>query len=78
MCRCAISVPSNVAEGSKRSTAKDFKSFLHISLGSLAELETQIVIAHDLGYVTEKDFNPFVKEVDELSKMLHVLIKKLL
>lgn len=78
MCRSAVSVPSNIAEGSKRSTNKDFKSFLHISLGSLAELETQLVIAHDLLYISDREFNPMVKELDELSKMLHVLIKKLL
>jgi four helix bundle protein len=78
MCRSAVSVPSNIAEGSKRSTNKDFKSFLHISLGSLAELETQLVIAHDLSYISEKDFDLLTKEVDEISKMLHSLIKKLL
>jgi four helix bundle protein len=78
MCRSAVSVPSNIAEGSKRSTNKDFKSFLHISLGSLAELETQLVIAHDLSYISEKDFPLLTKEVDEISKMLHSLIKKLL
>lgn len=78
MCRCAVSIPSNIAEGSKRSTNKDFKSFLHISLGSLAELETQTIIAHDLGYVSEKDFNFLVKEIDEVAKMTHSLIKKLL
>lgn len=78
MCRCAISIPSNIAEGSKRSTNKDFKSFLHVSLGSLTELETQLIIAHDLLYISEEEFKPLVKETDELSKMLHVLIKKLL
>ncbi len=78
MCRSAVSVPSNIAEGSKRSTSKDFRLFLHVSLGSLAELETQIVIAHDLLYISNSDFNFLVKEIDELSKMLHVLIKKLL
>lgn len=78
MCRSAISIPSNIAEGGKRSTNKDFKSFLHISLGSLAELETQLIIAHDLLYIPEEEFSPLLRETDELSKMLHVLIKKLL
>jgi four helix bundle protein len=47
--RCAISVPSNIAEGSARGTNKDFAHFLRISLGSLFEMETQLLLAVDLG-----------------------------
>jgi len=49
--RCAISVPSNIAEGSARGTNKDFSHFLRISLGSLFEMETQLLLAVDLGMV---------------------------
>jgi len=49
MHRAAISVPSNISEGAARNSNKEFIQFLYISLGSLAELETQIVIAHKLG-----------------------------
>ena len=48
MRRCAVSVPSNVAEGFRRGHHKEFRQFLHIALGSLAELETQVVIARTL------------------------------
>src|SRR3989344_5154634 len=50
MRRAAVSVPSNIAEGRSRSSRKDFAQFLHISLGSVAELETQIEIAKNLSF----------------------------
>ncbi len=49
--RAAISIPSNIAEGQIRRHRSEFKQFLHISLGSLAELETQLIISSELGYV---------------------------
>ncbi len=75
--RASVSIPSNIAEGSKRSTKKDFKSFLHFALGSVAELETQIIIAINLKYINEKDSVYPLKELDEISKILHTLIKRL-
>ncbi|MBI4092783.1 MAG: four helix bundle protein [Candidatus Kerfeldbacteria bacterium] len=53
MRRSAVSIPSNIAEGHMRTTNKDFKQFLSIARGSCAELETQVVIAAELGYTTE-------------------------
>ena len=49
--RCVVSVPSNIAEGSSRSSNKDFSRFLEISLGSLYELQTQLILAEYQGYV---------------------------
>ena len=46
--RCAVSIPSNIAEGSARTTRKDFSHFLAIALGSVAELETQLIISRKL------------------------------
>jgi four helix bundle protein len=77
MCRSAVSVPSNIAEGSKRSTNKDFKSFLHISMGSLAEVETQLLICKNLQLISEETTHPLQKQAEELSKMLMAFIKKL-
>jgi len=51
--RCAVSIPSNIAEGSARVYQKEFIRFLHISLGSQQELETQFIIAKNLNYITE-------------------------
>jgi four helix bundle protein len=50
--RCAVSVPSNIAEGSARLTAREFIHFLGIARGSLSELDTQLIIARELGYLT--------------------------
>jgi four helix bundle protein len=53
MRRCAVSIPSNIAEGQGRNSHKEFKRFLRIALGSLAELDTQLEISLRLGYVDE-------------------------
>jgi len=55
MRRAAVSVPSNIAEGKERRISKDFKQFLHIALGSISELEAQLLIAKDLYKLSEID-----------------------
>lgn len=61
--RAAVSFPSNIAEGSARNSNKEFIQFLHISLGSLAELETQLIIAQRIGYkLTEENVFPVIEE----------------
>lgn len=72
--RCAISIPSNIAEGSKRNTDKDFKQFLRIASGSAAELETQLLLIFDLYGVRDPVVDDVLKEIQ---KMLEVFIKKL-
>jgi four helix bundle protein len=51
--RAAVSIPSNIAEGQGRNSTKEFRQFLAISLGSLAELETQLIIAKEIEYLTQ-------------------------
>ncbi|MBL8521397.1 MAG: four helix bundle protein [Betaproteobacteria bacterium] len=53
--RAAISIPSNIAEGAARATDREFLYFLHVSRGSLSELETQIVLAKELGFLKESE-----------------------
>jgi four helix bundle protein len=66
--RAVVSVPSNIAEGSKRNTVKEFKNFLCIASGSLAEVDTQLVISHELGYFTYSD--EFAEGIVVLMKMI--------
>lgn len=74
MRRCAVSIPSNIAEGSKRGTKKDFIQLLRIASGSAAELETQLLIVSDLYTVNTDTAHGLLKEVQ---KMLQSLIKRL-
>ncbi len=75
--RAAVSIPSNIAEGFGRSHSKEYKQFLHVSLGSCAELITQVIIASKLKYITDKAADALVNEIEEISKMTTSLIKKL-
>ena len=80
MRRAAVSIPSNIAEGQARKTQKEFLQFLCVARGSKAELETQLLLASELGFFkdapreqTEKAFSL----MDEVSKMLFSLTEKL-
>jgi len=75
--RAAVSVPSNVAEGQVRRSAAEFSQFLSVSLGSLAELETQLIIASRLGIASAGEVDPLLGRIHELQKMLHSLRSKL-
>ena len=59
--RSVVSVPSNIAEGAARSSDKEFIQFLYISLGSLTEAETQLILSHDLGFVKNLDTLPKIE-----------------
>ncbi len=71
MRRAAISIPSNIAEGSGRATDKDFSRFLDIATGSAFELESQLYIGCDLEYYTEKELEDYLEKVQELQKMIY-------
>jgi four helix bundle protein len=76
--RSALSVPSNVAEGSERGSTKDFAHFLNIAKGSCGELRTQLYIARKLELVSRPAFDGLVKESKELSAMLEGLRRSML
>ncbi|MEN9552313.1 MAG: hypothetical protein RI935_690 [Candidatus Parcubacteria bacterium] len=72
--RAAVSIPSNIAEGSKKNK-KDFCNFIKIAQGSGAEVETQLIIARNLGYIKEKDFTELIDALQSIMKMLTNLLK---
>lgn len=76
--RCVISIPSNIAEGSKRGHRSEYIQFLRISLASGAELETQLLISQKIGYLSEKNYQDLNDELQIIMKMLSKLISSLL
>ena len=74
--RAALSVPTNIAEGSKRISRQDYARFLNIAEGSLSETEYLILVSRDLGYVPREAASSFLKEASELLGMLHALRRK--
>ncbi|MCK5707847.1 MAG: four helix bundle protein [Candidatus Aureabacteria bacterium] len=77
MRRAAISIPSNIAEGKSRHSKKEYIQFLYIALGSISELETQIMISKELDYIKNGIENDILDELDQIGKMLRSLINKL-
>ncbi len=75
--RASVSIPSNIAEGSKRSTKKDFSSFLRIAHGSGAELETQLLISKELTYIKEEDYLKLITSLEAIMGMIASLINTL-
>lgn len=75
--RAAVSVPSNIAEGYGRGSRSDYIRFLWIANGSLAELETQLLLAKALGYDPRSEFDLIVEGVAEVERMLKALIRSL-
>ena len=73
----AVSIPSNIAEGSRRTSMKDYKRFLEISLGSSFELETQLLIAQAVNYGNIENRNALLKDIDEEQKMIMSFMSKL-
>jgi four helix bundle protein len=74
--RAAVSMPTNIAEGSKRQGSHDYARFLNISEGSLAETEYLLMLSRDLGYLGEDKSKPFLAEVSEIARMLCGLREK--
>jgi four helix bundle protein len=77
MKRSSVSIPSNIAEGFRRQHNKEFRQFLYITLGSCAELETQVTIAKTLGFIEDGVERDLLEKLDHICRMTSNLIKKL-
>lgn len=73
----AVSIPSNIAEGFRRYYNNEYRQFLYVSLGSCAELETQITIAKELNYASEDTESELLEMLDHICRMISNLLKKL-
>jgi len=70
LARCAVSIPSNIAEGTSKSTDKHFNKYLEDSLGSAYEWETQFIIAYRQGFVPKESYETLENKVQQLQKMI--------
>ena len=77
MRRAAVSVPSNIAEGYGRKTTPDYIRALYVAYGSHCELETQILLCGDLGYIKVEDIKKLQEDIGEVERMLKALIRSL-
>jgi four helix bundle protein len=77
MQRAAVSVPSNIAEGSSRDSTREYLKHLSIAVGSLAELETQLIIAHRLEYCAAEQQEALLAQLKEIGRMLSGLQRSL-
>jgi len=75
--KAVVSVPSNIAEGAARNSTKEFLYFLSIALGSLAELETQLILALSLAYLEKTDLEVMLSRTNEVGRMIRGLQKSL-
>ena len=73
--RAAMSVPTNIVEGSAHESPREFARFLHYALASVSELEGHVQLARDVELMTEKDFTALLTRIVEVRKMLHGLLK---
>ncbi len=77
ICRAAVSIPSNIAEGCSRNSQIDFKRFLEIALGSSYELETQLIISQELALIPKEKVCSMIEQINKEQKMINNLIGKL-
>jgi four helix bundle protein len=74
--RAAVSIPANIAEGAARQTQKEFLQYLHVSSGSVSEIDTLLEICKELSFLPEKKQADLQKQLSRISAMLNGLIKK--
>ncbi|MEK7461170.1 MAG: four helix bundle protein [Patescibacteria group bacterium] len=73
--RAAVSITSNIAEGFSRYSYREKAQFYQISLGSVTEVQNQLLIARDVGYLVSEEFNPLAKQAIKIHKIINGLIK---
>ncbi len=76
MCRAVVSITSNIAEGFSRQSFKEKLRFYYIALGSLTEIQNQLLIARDLGYLNQVEFNKVAEQTINVHKLLNSFITK--
>ncbi len=75
--RSVVSIPSNIAEGAGRNSSKEFIQFIGVATGSLYELETQLIIAEQIGFIKAEEFQLLSESIKEIGNMLFALKKSL-
>lgn len=75
--RAVSSIPTNIAEGCGRRTNAELTNFLNIASGSASEVEYEILLAKEIGYITAEQFEAWTKEIDEIRSMIAAYMKKL-
>jgi four helix bundle protein len=75
--RASVSIPSNIAEGHSRRSTADFLRFLHIAYGSRAELETQVLLAERMNYITDAQRDALLSSAEEVGRVINGLAKSL-
>jgi four helix bundle protein len=75
--RASVSIPANIAEGCGRDSEGELLRFMRIAMGSSSELEYELLLAHDLGYLSDKEFNKIQGDLIPVRKMLNAFIQKL-
>jgi four helix bundle protein len=77
MCRAAVSIPANIAEGSSRSSEADFKRFLEIAIGSAFELETHFIVTSEIGFFSMDKLQAIIEKVQSIQMKINALLNKL-
>ncbi len=77
ICRAAVSISNNIAEGFDRGTKPEFRRFLYIALASASEVKSMLYLAVRLNYISKTNFENFLSQVQEISRIINGLIKSL-
>jgi four helix bundle protein len=77
-CRAVLSIPANIAEGSAKSGDREFARFLKMARGSLAELESHLIIAGDINVLSQKDQQPLLQKIEEVFRLLNPFLERVI